>query len=207
MRGSHTTKSSLRFVFGLAFSIALVITGTGNANAQQPTLPQLEAKLEQQYAAIQDVFFNSPGKEKDPGDFRERLSKWQDNLAQSFAAAGKTIDEILQLYPPDREKWIERKETMWLYSQPVSPPSSRMVFGAGEVQTRAQLIDAPPAEYTDAARAAKASGEVRSYDPRDGKEATLGKVPQGAWLFRWSSDGNSIAYLISPTPILMPASG
>ena len=45
----------------------------------------------------------------------------------------------------------------------------------------------------------KDSGEVRSYDPRDGRELTLGKVPQGASLFRWSPDGKSVAYLVSPS--------
>src|SRR2546430_11936492 len=42
-----------------------------------------------------------------------------------------------------------------------SPPASRTVFGAKEVDKRARLIDAPVAEYPDAARAAKAKGEVR----------------------------------------------
>ena len=53
----------------------------------------------------------------------------------------------------------------------------------------------------------KDSGEVRSYDPRDGKEQTLGKVPQGAWLFRWSPDGKSVAYLVSPSRENDPEAG
>src|SRR5216684_2000824 len=97
MRRSHQIKGTLHFVAGLVVSIALVIQSTSSAKAQQPTRPELEAKLEKQYAAIQDIFFNSPGKLTEPRDFRERLRIWQENLAQSFAEAGKTIDEILKL--------------------------------------------------------------------------------------------------------------
>jgi TonB family protein len=131
------------------------------AAAQQATLPQLEAKLEQQYAAIQDIFYNSPGKLTEPRDIHERVRLWQDNLAHSFADAGATIDEILKLNPPDAEQWRERSDTMWLYSQPISPPSSRTVYGAGEVTKKARLLDPPAAAYPDEARAAKAEGEVR----------------------------------------------
>src|SRR5713101_3329798 len=92
------------------------------AAAQQPTLEQLETKVEQQYAAIEDVFANGPAKQVYPPDFRERLRLWQDKLAKSFADAGATIDEILKLNPPDAEQWHERSDTMWLYSQPISPP-------------------------------------------------------------------------------------
>ena len=56
---------------------------------------------------------------------------------------------------------LQRSDTMWLYSQPVSSPDSRTVFGAKEVDKRARLIDAPAAVYPDAARNAKAKGEVR----------------------------------------------
>ena len=129
--------------------------------AQQPTLEQLKARLEKQYAAIEDIFYNSPAKQSDPPDFRERLRLWQDKLAKSFADAGATIDEILKLNPPEAEKWRERSDTMWLYSQPISPPSSRTVYGASEVQKKASLVDAPAAAYPDEARAAKAKGEVR----------------------------------------------
>jgi hypothetical protein len=40
----------------------------------------------------------------------------------------------------------------------------------------------------------KDPGKVEAYDSRDGRSLTLGNVPDGAWLFRWSSDGNSVAY-------------
>ena len=156
-------KSHFRFLLALlAISLtASMFSERHPAAAQQPTLEQLEAKLEKQYAAIEDIFFNSPAKQTDPPDFRERLRLWQDNLAKSFANAGGTIDEILKLNPPDAEKWRERSDTMWLYSQPSSPPSSRMVYGAGEVTKKARLLAPPAAEYPDAARKAKANGEVR----------------------------------------------
>src|SRR5712692_713652 len=139
----------------------LIILERNGAAVQEATLPQLEAKLEKQYAAVEDLFAHGPAKMVYPPDPRERLRLWQDKLAQSFADAGKTIDEILKLNPPDAEKWRERSDTMWLYSQPISPPSSRTVYGATEVGKKARLLDPLAAEYPDAARAARASGEVR----------------------------------------------
>jgi TonB family protein len=157
-KASVTSRSLLALVISLTVPMLL---DRHPVAAQQPTLEQLEAKVEQQYASIEDIFYNSPAKLTEPRDFRERLSMWQDKLAASFADAGKTIDEILKLNPPDPEKWRERSDTMWLYSQPVSPPSSRTVYGASEVEKKARLLDPPAAEYPDAARAAKANGEVR----------------------------------------------
>ncbi|MDX6406884.1 MAG: vitamin transporter [Blastocatellia bacterium] len=129
--------------------------------AQQATLAQLEAKFKKRYEAIEDLFLHGPAKKVFPPNPRERIARWQDELAESFARAGATIDEILKLHPADEAKWREQRETMWLYSQPISPPESRSVFGAGEVQKRARLVDAPAAAYPDTARAAKANGEVR----------------------------------------------
>ena len=150
------------FVALLVISLtASLFPNRHTAAAQQATLPQLEAKLEKQYAAIEDVFAHGPAKMVYPPNPRERVRVWQDNLAQSFAAAGKTIDEIIKLNPPDAEKWRERSDTMWLYSQPSSPPSSRLVFGAREMQKKARLLDPPAAAYPEAARKAKAKGEVR----------------------------------------------
>lgn len=151
------------------FLLALVVislagsrTIHGQARAPQPaTREQLEAKFQKQYAAIERLFANGPAKQVSPSDFRKSLRLWQDDLAQSFVHAGATIDEILKLGPPDAEKWRELRETMSLYSQPVSPPESRAVFGSGEVQERARLYYAPAAAYPDQARAAKAKGEVR----------------------------------------------
>jgi Tol biopolymer transport system component len=53
----------------------------------------------------------------------------------------------------------------------------------------------------------KDPGKVEAYDPRDGRGLTLGTVPQGAWLFRWSSDGNSIAYMLSASRENDPTAG
>jgi TonB family protein len=155
------TSVTSKFLFALAIGLTVPMLLDRPAVAQQPTLEQLEAKVEQQYAAIEDIFYNSPAKQSEPRDFRERLRIWQDALAQSFADAGKTIDEILKLNPPDAERWRERSDTMWLYSQPISPPSSRTVYGASEVQEKARLVDPPAAAYPEAARAAKVNGEVR----------------------------------------------
>ena len=150
------------FVALLVISLtASLFPNRHTAAAQQATLPQLEAKLEKQYAAIEDVFAHGPAKMVYPPNPRERVRVWQDNLAKSFADAGKTIDEIIKLNPPDAEKWRERSDTMWLYSQPSSPPSSRLVFGAREMQKKARLLDPPAAAYPEAARKAKAKGEVR----------------------------------------------
>ena len=155
--------SNWRFLFAvlvIGFAAPMIFERYGAA-AQQPTLEQLEAKVEKQYAAIEDVFAHGPAKMVYPPNPVERLHRWQDDLAQSFADAGKTIDEILKLNPPDADKWRERSDTMWLYSQPSSPPSSRTVYGASEVQKKARLVDPPAAAYPQAARAAKAKCEVR----------------------------------------------
>lgn len=152
-----------------AFLLSLVVislAGTRALHGQATTVPQqnleqLEAKFQKQFAAIEDLFLNGPAKKVFPPDPRERLRRWQDELADSFARAGATVDEILKLHPPDEDHWRELRETMLLYSQPVSPAASRTVFGSGEVQKRARLLDARAADYPDEARAAKAKGEVR----------------------------------------------
>ena len=160
MRHAKMNSRFLLAIFVISLT-ASMFSDRQTAAAQQATLPQLEAKLQQQYAAIEDVFAHGPAKMVYPPDPRERIHRWQEDLAQSFADAGKTIDEILALNPPDAEKWRERSDTMWLYSQPSSPPSSRTVYGASEVQRKARLVDRPAAAYSEAARAAKAKGEVR----------------------------------------------
>jgi TonB family protein len=146
--------------------IAISFAGSTAMNGQTPAtapdnLKQLEEQFQKDYQAIEYLFAHGPAKKVYPLTPRERLTRWQKELADSFAQAGATVDEILKLNPPDEANWRELKETMWLYSQPVSPPASRTVFGSGEVQKKAHLLDAPAAAYTDQARAAKASGEVR----------------------------------------------
>lgn len=144
----------------LATLAALTILA-GNASAQDPTLDQLKAKLQKQYEKIYDLFKNGPGHLVYPPNPRERVKRWQGDLDDAFAAAEVTIGQILKLDPPDKEYWLERRETMRLYSTPVSPPETREVFGKTELEKVARLLDAPAAKYPDAARAAKAKGEVR----------------------------------------------
>ena len=161
MTSAKSVSRSLVGLFAFSFAALTLFNWQAAATPQQATLEQLEARVQKQYAAIQEIFLNGPAKKVYPPRFRDRLNQWQDDLALSFAQAGATIDEILKLQPPDEEKWRERRETMLLYAQPVSPPGSRTVFGAGEVDKRARLVDAPAAAYPDSARAAKAEGEVR----------------------------------------------
>lgn len=96
-----------------------------------------------------------------PDAYRVVLRAWKDRLANSFAEAAKTGEEILKLNPANSEMWRERLETLRLYSQPISSPDQRTVFGDGEVQKQARVIDSPAAAYTEAARTDKIRGEVR----------------------------------------------
>ena len=90
-----------------------------------------------------------------------RLAVWQAELARSFGSAAETVEEILKLNPPDADHWRERLETLTLYAQPTSDPDTRNVFGAREVSKRARVTEAPAAEPTEEARAAKVKGDVR----------------------------------------------
>lgn len=145
------------------FILASLLGGAASAFAQQSSIDQLEAGLKTKYATIEKIIAAPPSRRQYPvpADYKRRLREWQDDLAQSFAAAAATISEILKLNPPNAEFWQERLETMQLYSQPVSPPETRTVFGSGEVQQSAQIQEMPPADYTAEARAAKTKGEVR----------------------------------------------
>ncbi len=123
---------------------------------------ELETKLESQYRETQKLFASPPSPiGRLPVDYRRLIREWQDDLAQSFVRAAATVEEILALNPPNREMWQERLETLRLYSQPISSPEERRVFGSGEVQTSARILETPMAEYTDEARAAKTHGDVR----------------------------------------------
>lgn len=139
---------------------ALMFLNVG-ASAQQPTLAQLEARLQQQYERIFDLFANGPAKQIYPANPRARVKRWQDDLADSFAAAEVTIGQILKLNPTNARHYRERRETMGLYSEPVGPPEVRTVFGKTEVEKRARLIESPAAIYPDTALQAKGKGEVR----------------------------------------------
>jgi len=147
----------------LVVVLLIIATAPEILAVQQTSVIQLEAKLNSQYETIQKTIFAPPSRRQYPvaSDYRQHLREWQDDLAQAFDAAANTIKEILKLNPPNADYWRERLETLQLYSQPVSSPELRKVFGSGEVRKSAQIVDAPLAEYTDEARAAKAHGEVR----------------------------------------------
>jgi len=131
--------------------------------AGQTSIPQLEAQLNSEYLTIQKTITGPPSRAQHPiaADYHRHLREWQDDLAQAFTAAANTIKEILKLNPPNTDYWRERLETLQLYAQPTSSPEERTVFGSGEVQQSARLINAPAAEYTNEARAAKTRGDVR----------------------------------------------
>src|ERR1700682_5700212 len=133
-----------------------------NEVTNQNSVEQLETKLESQYREIQKVFASPPRPVGLlPADYHRLIREWQDDLAQSFVRAAATGEENLALHPPNREMWQQRLETLRLYSQPISSPEERRVFGSGEVQISARVIETPLAEYTDEARAAKTHGDVR----------------------------------------------
>jgi len=148
-------------VFLVSCVTPMILGDQITAPIQQTSLEQLKAKLQKQYDDIEKQFAHGPSTLVFPPDARQRLRRWQDDLARFFAEAGATVDEILKLKPPQEEMWRERRETLSLYSEPISPAESRTVFGRGEVQTRARLLPSPLAVYPEQARAAKAKGEVR----------------------------------------------
>ncbi|MDT7541104.1 MAG: hypothetical protein QOE33_1008 [Acidobacteriota bacterium] len=160
-------------------------------NDEAKELLRLRAHLDSQYKAIEEMFaapqtaqhsVASPTPEAMPAapphqttpppvqDYRNRVRlsapirdrKWQDEVARRFARAADTVEQMLKLNPPDAPALGERLETLRLYAQPVSSPDSgRNVFGAMEVDRRAQLKDVPAAPYTPEALAANARAVVR----------------------------------------------
>jgi len=144
----------------LALLVSLTFFGVLPSSLAQTSADQLEAKLTQQYAEIEKEIGRPPVLD-DPGAYRLVLRAWQDRLANRFAEAAATVEAILNLDPPNSEFWRERLETLRLYSQPISSPDQRTVFGAGEVQKPARIVDSPAAIYTDEARSNKVKGDVR----------------------------------------------
>ena len=128
--------------------------------AAQADAEQLKAELTKQLAEVEAQFaiLRDPATGPLTGG---RLAEWQDELARRFRDAAETVEEILKLNPPDADRWRVTRETLMLYAQPVSGPSGRSVFGAREVSKRARVVDAPPAEPTAEAQAAKVKGDVR----------------------------------------------
>ena len=156
MRAAMTFRRLIAiFLINLAF-FGLPVSGT----FAQVSREQLEEKLKVQYTAIEKEIAEPPAHVV-PDAYRLVLRAWQDRLANRFAEAATTIEEILKLNPANLDFWLERLETLRLYSQPISSPDQRTVFGDGEVQKRAKVIDLPAALYTEEARADKVRGEVR----------------------------------------------
>lgn len=149
----------------LVFLLVVLASGPGpQASISQPlavqqnSIEQLEAKLKSQYKTIQTIIASPPSSRGDRGRL---VREWQDDMAQSFKRAATTIVEIISLNPPNRDMWQERLDTVRLYSQPVSSPDLRQVYGSGEVQKSVKILETPLAVYTDEARAAKTNGDVR----------------------------------------------
>jgi TonB family protein len=148
-------------VFLAAFAGAASLSYGRITQDQQASLKELEAKLQLQYAAIERQIADPPSPQAFPLDWRLRLREWQDELARRFGQAAATVEQIIKLNPPHQDLWQERRETLLLYSQPISSPESRTVFGSGEVEKSARVLEAPVAAYPDQARLVKANGEVR----------------------------------------------
>lgn len=140
--------------------VSFIFFGTQSLATAQTSLELLEAQLKLQYASIEKEI-GAPPVPENPAAYRLVLRSWQDRLANCFAEAAATVEEILKLNPPNAEFWRDRLETLRLYSQPISSPDQRTVFGDSEVQKRARFIDLPAASYTDEARSNKIKGDVR----------------------------------------------
>jgi TonB family protein len=149
-------------LFGIVI-LFFVLPTLASVNRQQDSIDQLEIKLKSQHRTIEKTIYEPPRRTpyQTDADYRRKLREWQDDLAQTFAAAAETVQQILKLSPSKPEYWQEQLETLQLYSQPISSPDERKVYGAGEVQQSARFLDLPAPAYTDEARAAHAHGEVR----------------------------------------------
>lgn len=144
----------LVFALGLIFAVNLPVSA-------QSSREELEKKLQSQYVAIEDEIVRPPSYVEHPDSYKTFLRAWQARLAARFADAAGTVEEIIKLSPPDVEMWRERLDTLRLYSQPISRPSERTIYGDSEVEKRARVLEAPEAVYTDEAQAAKTKEQVR----------------------------------------------
>ncbi|HYX27232.1 MAG TPA: hypothetical protein VE863_01600, partial [Pyrinomonadaceae bacterium] len=141
--------------------IVLVVAFGAAGTIQQTSIDPLELKLKAQYANIEKTIYSPPslmdfrlarlpGSAQPPYDvnaYKRRLREWQDDLAQAFAAAANTVKQILDLNPTNRDYWQDRLETLELYSQPISSPNERSVFGASEMEQSARIVESPAAAY------------------------------------------------------------
>ena len=145
-------------------ALSLILGAAGKAYGRsQESIDLLIARLNSQYLKIEQTIRQPPSPRQyfTADDYHRHLREWQDDLAQAFAAAANIVKQILKSNPPAPEYWQDRLETLELYSQPVSSPGQRTVFGAGEMDQPARIVNAPAAEYTNEARARKVKGDVR----------------------------------------------
>jgi TonB family protein len=159
--------SAKPILISLVIIIASVTGVTRSARSlfpggQQNSIQELEKRLRSQYAETERLFASPPHlRGPGAGDYRRMLREWQDDLAQSFVRAASIVEAILALNPPSREMWQERLETLRLYSQPVSSPDERTVYGSSEVEQPPRILQIPLAESTVEASAARIHGDVR----------------------------------------------
>ena len=149
----------------ICFSFAPALTGAGFVSGPfQGSLAELQNRLKSQYAAIEEEIAQPPNYANYRGNsdsYSVAIREWQARLAGRFGDAAATVEEISNVDTANVDMWRERLETLRLYSQPISPPSQRTVFGAGEVKKKAKVLNAPAATYTNEARADDVKGEVR----------------------------------------------
>ena len=99
------------FLTLLAVAGPLLMSAPATALAQTTDLVQLQKQFHKQYAAIQKKFAEGPEKGRYPRprdeealrkielDRREKIGRWQDELAARFAAAAATAEEIVSRAP------------------------------------------------------------------------------------------------------------
>lgn len=84
MTSAKVISRSLLALFVIGIAASMLFDGHAAATAQQATLEQLEAKLQKQYAAIEDLFLYGPARKVYPPRFRDRLRLWQDGKSVSM---------------------------------------------------------------------------------------------------------------------------
>ena len=108
MHASSTLKAKTILVFVLVAISFAASRASGQTVATPPNeLRQLQERFQKDYQAIEYLFAHGPAKMVFPPDPRQRLVRWQQDLAQTFARAGATVDEILKLHPADETTWLE----------------------------------------------------------------------------------------------------
>src|ERR1044072_6211909 len=114
---------------------AMLGTSVAGHGIHQASIDELKVRLNSQYAKIEHTIREPPSLRQYPAcsDYKRHLREWQDDLVEAFAPAGEMVKQILKLNPPNRDYWQDRLETLELYSQPVSSPEERRVFGASEM--------------------------------------------------------------------------